>query len=310
MRLALVLGAGGLVGIAHHIGVMCALEDVLGFQHTQADLLVGTSAGSAVAAYLRTGWAPHGLMERVDELHEAAPAPLGGGAVDLLRHGVGSAYVLARATVRFPSLLSLPPMPLLRRAFPAGVVTMREGASILDRELPRSWPDGRLWLAAYDLVARRRVVLGRPGQPYVDLPSAVRASCAIPGIYAPVRAGSCVLVDGGSWSLTNLDLVALGGCDTALCIAPMSYDVSRPPRARDRLAREVPTRLLSLSAERLRRQGIRVLTMSPGPREIAVQGVNLMRSGNLAEVADVAYAEAATHLRRLQQSGDLGGLAA
>jgi NTE family protein len=310
VKLALVLGAGGLVGIAHHIGVMCALEDELGFDHTQADLVVGTSAGSAVAAYLRTGWSPHGLMDRADELHEAAPGPLDGGPVDLVRHGIGSAYVLARATVRVPSLLSLPPMPFLRRAFPAGVVTMGEGLSILDRELPRSWPAGRLWLAAYDLVGRRRVVLGRPGQPYVPLPAAVQASCAIPGVYAPVRAGACVLVDGGTWSLTNLDLVSLGGCDTALCIAPMSYDVSRPPDARGRLAREVPTRLLARSADRLRRQGIRVVVMSPGPEEVAVQGINLMRSSNLGQVAEVAYDAAVARLRQLQGDGSLGGIAA
>jgi NTE family protein len=310
VKLALVLGAGGLVGIAHHIGVMCALEDELGLDQSQADLLIGTSAGSVVAAYLRTGWTPRDLMARAPDLNEAAPGPLDGGPVQLVRHGIGSAYVVARASVRIPSLLSVPPMPFLRRAFPAGVVTMGEGASILDRELPRSWPEGRLWLAAYDLVARRRAVLGRPGQPYVPLPAAVRASCAIPGVYAPVRAGGCVLVDGGAWSLTNLDLVSLGGCDAALCIAPMSYDLARPPDRRDRLAREVPTRLLARAADRLRRQGVRVVVLSPGPDEIAVQGINLMRSGNLVQVAEVAYDAAVEQIRHLHTSGTLGGLAA
>ncbi len=149
---------------------------------------------------------------------------------------------------------------------------MGEGSSILERDLPRSWPDRQLWLAAYDLVRRCRVVLGRPGSPYTALPAAVRASCAIPGVYAPVRAGDTVLVDGGAWSLTNVDLVALAGCDTAICVAPMAYDLARPPEGRDRLVREVATRMLARSTERLRRLGVKVVTIAPGPAEVAVQG--------------------------------------
>lgn len=310
VKLALVLGAGGLVGIAHHVGVACALLDELGFEESKADLVVGTSAGSAVAAYLRSGWTPHELLARATDLRDAAPGPLPGGTMQLVRHGIGSAYVVARATVRVPSLLSLPPVPLLRRAFPAGIATMGNGPDILERELPRSWPERRLWLATYDLVGRRRVVLGRPGEPYVPLPSAVRASCAIPGVYAPVRAADGVLVDGGAWSLTNLDLAALGGCDTVVCVAPMSYDPARPPGGRDRVLREVATRMLVRAADRLRRQGIRVVVLAPGPAGVSVQGMNLMRSDGLERVADVAYDETVVVLRRLGADGGLGGLAA
>ncbi len=308
MKIALVLGAGGLVGIAHHVGVLSALSDEVGFDHSHADLAIGTSAGSAIAAYLRTGWTPHELMKRAADLHDAAPGPLPGGPMDLLRHGLGSAYVVARATVRVPSLLSLPPVPVLRRAFPAGVVTMDGGAGILDRELPRSWPDPRLWLATYDLVSRRRVVLGRPGAPYVPLSSAVRASCAIPGVYAPVRAADGVLVDGGAWSLTNLDLAAAGGCDTVVCVAPMSYDPARPPAGRDRVLREMATRRLVTAANRLRRQGIRVIMFAPGPRETVIHGMNLMRSNGLEHVAEVAYHETVSVLRRPGADGGMAGL--
>ncbi|MGA2211145.1 MAG: patatin-like phospholipase family protein [Acidimicrobiales bacterium] len=310
MKLALVLGAGGLVGVAHHAGVVCALADEIGFDDEDADLVIGTSAGSAVAAYLRSGWKPRDLMARASDLRDAAPGAIGGGALDLLRHGIGSAYVVARATVRVPSVLSLPPVGLLRRAFPAGVVTMGEGPNILERELPRTWPERPLWLATYDLVSRRRVVLGRPGEPYVALSAAVRASCAIPGVYAPVRAADGVLVDGGAWSLVNLDLASLAGCDTVVCVAPMSYDPDRPPDPRDRMVREVSTRALVRATARLRRQGIRVVTLSPGPREVAAQGVNLMRSTDLARVAEVAHAETVAHLRSLKRRGNLGGAAA
>ena len=178
MKVALVLGAGGLVGTAHHAGVLHALERELGFTHADADVVIGTSAGSAIGAYLRTGWTSEGLMGRTRDLVEAAPSPVASNPLRVARHAVGSAYVLARTAVRVPSLLSIPPTGLLRRAFPAGLVTIGEGLSILDRELPRRWPDAGLWLTAYDLVHRRRVVLERPAgavsRPAGSRPSFVR----------------------------------------------------------------------------------------------------------------------------------------
>jgi NTE family protein len=303
MKLAVVLGAGGLVGVAHHAGVMSALSDELGLRDDHVDLYVGTSAGSPIAAYLRCGFDPADLMARVPDLRAAAPGRLGGGAVETIRHGVGSAYVVARAAMRVPSVFSIPPSPSLRRAFPAGVATMGGAPTMLERDLPRTWPAGRLWLATYDLVSRRRVVLGRAGEPYVPLPSAVRASCAIPGLHAPVEAGGGVLVDGGTRSLVNLDLAALGGCDTVICVAPMSYDPDRLPAARDRVLREVPTRLLLASAARLRRDGVHVVLLSPGPKEAAVHGLNMMRSTGLEEVAETAYSETRAHVRQLRRRG-------
>ena len=302
MTLALVLGAGGLVGIAHHAGVLAALEEELGLGEERIDLVVGTSAGSAVGAYLRAGYRPDQLMERTADLGAAAPAVLAEGPLALLRHGIGSAYVLARASVRVPSLLSLSPFPSLRRAFPGGLVSMGDGMGILERELPRAWPARDLWLASYDLVSRRRVVLGRGRSPYTGLPEAVRASCAIPGVYLPVHVGGSVLVDGGAWSLTNLDLAATAGATRVVCIAPMAYDPDRPPDAGNRLAREVATRLLARETARLRRQGTEVLVLSPGPAEVKAQGLNLMRTSGLEKVAAIAFAETTASLRHSPQA--------
>lgn len=304
MKTALVLGAGGLVGIAHHVGALAALEEEFGLADQSLDLVVGTSAGSAVAAYLRSGWSPGRLLERVEELAAAAPGPLASGPIHMLRRGVGSAYVVARATLRVPSILSLVPSPSLRRAFPAGLVSMREGIAVLERELPRSWPERALWLATYDLVSRRRVVLGTGRSPYMPLPQAVQASCAIPGVYAPIRAGGSVLVDGGAWSLTNLDLAALAGAELVVCLAPMSYDRERPPDRTNRALREVATRMLEREANRLRHQGVETLVLAPGEREVAVQGINLMRANGLPAVAEVGYEETRRLLRARPDRGE------
>lgn len=297
MKLGLVLGAGGLVGVAHHVGVLRALEDETGIGEPEADLVVGTSAGSAIGAYLRTGWTTSRLIERAADLRTAAPERAASGALDAVRHGIGSAYIIARTSVRVPSPLSFPPIGALRRAFPAGFVTMGDGGSMLERELPRRWPERRLWLGTYDLVGRRRVVLGRPGGPYVALPTAVKASCAIPGVYPPVRAGDAVLVDGGAWSLTNLDLAAVGGCRAVVCVAPMAFDPHRPPEASQRVIREVSTRLLFRTVGRLKRQGVRVVVLAPGPEEVHLHGLNLMRSSGLEHVALAAYEGTVAQIR-------------
>jgi NTE family protein len=310
MKIALVLSAGGLVGTAHHAGVLHALERELGFTHKDAHVVIGTSAGSAIGAYLRTGWTTDELMGRTSDLEEAAPSPVASNPFRVARHTVGSAYVLARAAVRMPSVLSLPPASLLRRAFPAGLVTIGEGLSILDRELPRSWPTEALWLAAYDLIERRRVVLGTRPAPYVSLPEAVRASCAIPGVYAPVRAGGSVLVDGGAWSLTNLDLALVAGCDVAFCVSPLSYDPERPPGVTDRALRHLTTRWLAREVATARRNGLRVIVLAPGPEAVQVHGFNFMSGHGLDQVAEVAFHETSHWLRRPEIANGLVGAAA
>src|SRR2546423_13870649 len=67
-RFALVLGAGGAVGLAYHAGTLRALEKVRGIDPNRADLVIGTSAGSVIGARLRRG----------DTRHEASGPARGG----------------------------------------------------------------------------------------------------------------------------------------------------------------------------------------------------------------------------------------
>ncbi len=55
MKLGVVLGAGGTVGLAYEAGVLMALKELGGVDAAEADLLVGTSAGSIVGTQLRRG---------------------------------------------------------------------------------------------------------------------------------------------------------------------------------------------------------------------------------------------------------------
>src|SRR5262245_49971223 len=64
-RVALVLGAGGVVGHAFHVGVLCALAEEFGWDPRAAELIVGTSAGSVVGASMRAGVSPADLRRRL-----------------------------------------------------------------------------------------------------------------------------------------------------------------------------------------------------------------------------------------------------
>jgi NTE family protein len=303
--IGIVYGAGGTVGMAYHAGVTRALEQVAGIRPAEADLLVGTSAGSVIAAYLRSGWTGEdfwafalGTHPTLADLSEDEQArrrrdiltPRWRSPIELSRIAVGSAYVLGQAIIRRPAL----PIPgALRRRFPGGLFAMTEGERRLPEELAQTWPEKALWLCTVDINTGRRIVLGREGSPETTVARAVLASCAIPGFYQPVKVGKYTLVDGGVHSSTNLDLAAKFGCDLIIGIAPMAYEPVDAPDPVRQLVRLIPTRALSRETAYARRKGAEVLLIRPTAAELAVHGANLMRPEAGEEIARASYEAAA-----------------
>jgi len=342
-----VLGAGGTVGLAYHAGALRALEQEGGFRASESDLIIGTSAGSVIGAYLRSGWTAKDFWELAVGSHPALgrlgshPATLGGlggvGGVgdatgpppepagpadseipqafapafhtplDLARRFLGSAYVITQSVVRIPT----PALPgFLGHVFPAGLFSMAPGRRRLAAELPEEWPDRPLWLCSVDIVSGERIVLGRRGAPPLSLADAVAASCAIPGVYPPVRFGRRVLVDGGARSTTNLDLVLGGECGLAICVAPMAFDRRDPPDPLARLVRRVPTRALAMEMSQARREGVLALSLRPSAADIRAHGLRMMRGDGLGAVARAAYESAARIVSSSRFREALGSLAA
>lgn len=268
----LVLGGGGLVGHAWHVGVVAALADATGWDARRARVVVGTSAGAVAGAELRAGLHPF----------------------DLLRPGVGAAPRTAPRPVvgpgsRRPACLSLATRALAPWRLRPGLVAAgllprgrRDPAIVGDAVaclFHRRWPEEPLWVCAVRLDDGRRVVFGRDAGAEVDVGTAVAASCAMAGFFTPVGVGGHDHVDGGAHSATNADLLAGADLDLVVVSAPLSLAPAVPPRRR---RRRIPSparahRLahgarLRRELRSLRRRGTPVLVLEPEPEDVAVMG--------------------------------------
>jgi NTE family protein len=289
--------------MAYHAGVLRALEEVGGYCPDDADLIIGTSAGSMVGAALRSGlttedlWlaslGEHPTIDFDDANRERPWEQTWESGLDALRRLVGSAYVLQRSVFRFPT----PSLPRqLQRLFPGGFFTIADAEEALSRFMPMDWPDKPLWLVTVDVRTGRRVVLGSRDPLRTDLHTAVRASCAIPAFFQPVRVGHRVLVDGGVHSTTNLDLTTSLAPDVIIGVVPMAYDPTSPPRGFDRAIREFSQRKLTREVTRARAKGSRVLLLRPSADDLDAMGGNMMRSDGNEVVTRAAYESAVRQL--------------
>jgi NTE family protein len=294
-RIAVVLGAGGTVGHAFHAGVLTALSTELGWDARRADFLVGTSAGSIVAALLRAGLPPSDLLAR-GSLRPLSPE----GAAIARRAGLGPprprpARRRAAAGMASPAQLaraarapwSVTPGALAAAVLPAGQIPTDDMAVPFDNLFGATWPVRPTWIVAVQLDAGRRVAFGRAGAPEARLADAVRASCAIPAFFEPVEIGGERYVDGGVHSTTNSDLV--GGlrrpADLVLVSAPMSAARGATGSGPMAMMRQYARLSLAREVAGLRARGIPVVTFQPTSAELEVMSGDSLDPANFAPVA-------------------------
>lgn len=306
-RRGLVLGAGGVLGAAWTIGALSAVRDTLGWDPREAEVIVGTSAGSVLTAMLAGGIGVETLLNHqrgergpddpsIDFDHDRAS---GGALPPRPRLGIGSTSLVANM-VRHPRRLPL--LAALSGLLPHGRGTLEPIGSLVDAAVPAGeWPSRpKAWIVAMDYDAGRRVAFGRPGAPHAPLSAAVMASCSIPGWYAPVVIDGRRYVDGGTCSPTSLDLVAGLGLDEVLVLAPMaSFDFDEPPSLVGRLERRfrrAMARRVMHEAGKVRRQGTAVTLLGPGREDLEAIGVNLMDPRRRLRVLDTSLRTSAAAL--------------
>ena len=312
MTTALVLGAGGLTGQAFHLGVLTALQDETGFDGRECAAVVGTSAGSLVAAALTAGF---GARDQAAMLLGDRPSAQAQQRLRELRTQAASLPVLEQEVVRgrgplAPGALlaavrrpwAVRPGAVMSGLIPAGRNTthgISRGVSHLHGE---SWPGDRLRICAVRARDARRVVFGMPGAPKVDVGTAVAASCAIPGYFAPVFVEGQPYVDGGAHSPTNADVLSKDRAKLVVISSPMSFGPGGGTRSPDALIRLAVRRYLAREVRLLRRHGATVIVFQPSPRDLAAMGVNPMK---LLRGGDVIEAAATTVKLRLESRPEL-----
>lgn len=291
MTRALVLGSGGLTGIAWEAGVLQGLADG-GSLVGDWDLVVGSSAGAYVGARL---------------LAEGSAQPVFGAQVAIdarteeraLGAATGRLVIWLIGAARRPGLgwvAKVGVLPLALRAVTVNAAryglgefgalrvilrSRRPGASVTEtvRALGRlargnraaegvwigyweralgpvqAWPSAPLAVIAVDIADGARRAIDRSGE--APLARAVAASTAVVGILPAITVSGHRYMDGGSGSQTNADLAV--GYDQVLVVAPG-----------DRGA-------LGGELEQLRASGSEVVVIRPSAHAAGVLGDELAR---------------------------------
>ncbi|HZH22455.1 MAG TPA: patatin-like phospholipase family protein [Geodermatophilus sp.] len=270
-RTALVLGGGGITGIAWEIGVLTGLAEA-GVDLTGADLVVGTSAGSVVGAQLTSGADLEALFARQLE------PPTGERAARMTRAALaryGWAVLRSRGDdVVFRRRVGA----LALAAEQAGLTpTEQERLDVIgSRLVSRAWPDRDLRITTVDAQTGEFRVLDRTSG--VPLLQAVAASCAVPGVYPPVTIDGRRYVDGGMRSAANADLAE--GCDRVVVLAPIPRGIG-PLASVDAQVTGMVARVAVVSPDEASRRAIGRNVLDPAAR------AGSARAGR-AQAADVA----------------------
>lgn len=315
MRIGLVLGAGGVVGGSWLTGALEALESETGWTSSEADIIVGTSAGSVVGALTAQGLSPAlmaayvggGSLEQVEDLVDQADLTATRMNESTFRPqlalppiGPGS-WRMAVSTLLKPR--SHTPAALMSGWLPRGFISTKPITELVERFVPDAWPDHEnFWAVTCDYRTGRRQVFGREDAPEARAGEAVAASCAIPGFYHPVKIAGRRYVDGGVCSVSNVDLLCDQELDLVVCLNPMSSLANVTPRsAGDRVAavmRKQAGRRLGAEAKKLRERGTDVLLLQPTADDLALMGPNLMARDRREAVIERAIRTTARQLRR------------
>jgi NTE family protein len=275
-RTALVLGGGGITGIAWEIGVLAGLAEA-GVDLSRADLVVGTSAGSVVGAQLACGAPLEAMYER-----QLAPAT-SEKAARLNRATLAHfAWAMLRSRgkdVEFRRRIGA----LALAAEKAGVTpSEQERLDVIgSRLVSTEWPARPLVITAVDAETGEFRAFDRDSG--VPLLQAVAASCAVPGVYPPVTIDGRRCVDGGMRSAANADLAQ--DHDRVVVLAPIPRGVG--PMA------SVDAQVSGMVS--------RVAVVSPDAASKAAIGRNVLDPAARAPSAEAGRAQAASVAQRVAE---------
>jgi NTE family protein len=260
---ALVLHGGGSAGNAWEIGVIAGLLDA-GLDVTEADLIIGTSAGSTAAAQI-TAAGPTELLANIIQQRGGPARPDGGRAPigPVGDHMERTSRIIAEAddAADMRRRMGAAALELDRSSDGSGQARWR--ATVAARLPSPQWPDRTMFITAVDAHTGEPVVFDRHSG--VDLVDAVAASTSNGFGVPPYRIGNNRYIDGGYRRNENADLAA--GYGRVLVLSPFGGRSRHPAEWGMHLGAQV---------EELRAGGSNVEAIFPDGASIAAFGTNMM----------------------------------
>lgn len=276
---ALVLAGGGVAGIAWETGVLRGIADESPATATAllaSDVLVGTSAGSAVSAQIGSGTGIDELYAR--QIGDSSPE---------LDPGVGGPELaeMFLAAMTRPNTTAVQKMQRIGAvALAAETVPVAVRRKVIERRLPsHQWPDRCLRITAIDIdTGVLRVFDPDSG---VELVDAVAASCAVPGVWPPVVIDGRRYMDGGMRSAINLDVA--DDCDAAVVLVPSGEGSPTPfgPGAAAEIA-AFEGRVHAVFADRVAVRAFGTNPLDPACRIPSAQSGREQGRRNAADIAE------------------------
>jgi NTE family protein len=216
----LVLAGGGLAGIAWETGLLRGIADEsprTAKALLDVDVMVGTSAGSTVAAQLGSGLGIDALFDRQTTASSAELSPNVG--IDEITE-LFTAAMLTPNTTKAEKLQKIGAV-----ALSTATVTEAVRRDVIAQRLPsHDWPDRVLRISAIDTATGELIAFD--GNSGVGLVDAVAASCAVPGVWPPVTIGDRRYMDGGVGNIVNTALA--NDCDIAVVLVPSGRSTPSP----------------------------------------------------------------------------------
>jgi NTE family protein len=215
-----VLAGGGLAGIAWETGILRGIADEsppTAKALLDLDVLVGTSAGSTVAAQLSSGLGLDALFDRQITASSTELTPNVG--ID----EITDLFVAAMLTPNTTEAEKLQKIGAV--ALSTATVSEAVRREVIAHRLPsHDWPDRVLRISAIDTATGELIAFDNDSD--VGLVDAVAASCAVPGVWPPVTIGDHRYMDGGVGSSVNMALA--NDCDVAVVLVPSGRNTPSP----------------------------------------------------------------------------------
>jgi NTE family protein len=276
-RTALVLGGGGITGIAWEIGVLAGLAEA-GTDLSGADLVVGTSAGSVVGAQLACGAELEAMYARQLEPATAEKAARLNRAT-LAQFG----WAMLRSRGK--------DVEFRRRIGALALAAEKAGATPSEQErldviggrlISAEWPDRKLVITAIDAETGEFRTFDRDSG--VPLVRAVAASCAVPGVYPPCTIDGRRYVDGGMRSAANADLAH--DYDRLVVLAPIPRGIG-PMASVDAQVTGMVSRVAVVSPDEDSRTAIGKNVLDPAARAPSAQAGRAQAAKVAGRIAEV-----------------------